>query len=421
MPTINMLSSADSVKGQGVGSAYLEQVSLVSEGLKDKYEVLINSKKKCDIQHFHTINPEYFIPVILDKKNSANVGYVHFLPETVEDSLDMPKTIKQLFYKYMIEFYESMDYLVTVNPYFIGELEKYGIPRSKVTYIPNYVSDDFFYPYDKIKKDSIREKWNIYKNAFVVLGVGQVQTRKGIFDFVECAKKFTDAVFVWAGGFSFGPMTDGYKELKELMENHPENVIFTGIVDRNEMNSIYNLADVMFLPSYSELFPMTILESMCVKIPILLRDLDIYNDILFDYYLKGNSVDEFLELLEKLKNDKDFYDEWSKNSDRGHKFYSRENVLKMWEDFYDRVYRETKDFKGKKKLKVKVKKKKRKLYKKLKFKKKDKKKNKKMEEWLKLKEKIMNEVEKQIDNFEKQSNDEDSLYMSFLQFFKKNK
>ena len=166
---------------------------------------------------------------------------------------------------------------------------------------------------------------------------------------------------------------------------------------------------------------MTILESMCVKIPILLRDLDIYNDILFDYYLKGNSVDEFLEILEKLKNDKDFYDEWSKNSDRGHKFYSRENVLKMWEDFYDRVYRETKDFKGKKKLKVKVKKKKRKLYKKLKFKKKDKKKNKKMEEWLKLKEKIMNEVEKQIDNFEKQSNDDDSLYMSFLQFFKKNK
>ena len=56
MPTINMLSSADSVKGQGVGSAYLEQVSLVSEGLKDKYEVLINSKKKCDIQHFHYIH-----------------------------------------------------------------------------------------------------------------------------------------------------------------------------------------------------------------------------------------------------------------------------------------------------------------------------------------------------------------------------
>ncbi|MGK0467679.1 MAG: 1,2-diacylglycerol-3-alpha-glucose alpha-1,2-galactosyltransferase, partial [Clostridium sp.] len=33
MPMINMLSSADKVKGQGVGSAYLEQVNLVRNGL----------------------------------------------------------------------------------------------------------------------------------------------------------------------------------------------------------------------------------------------------------------------------------------------------------------------------------------------------------------------------------------------------
>ena len=31
MRTINMLSSADKVKGQGVGSAYLEQVRLVED------------------------------------------------------------------------------------------------------------------------------------------------------------------------------------------------------------------------------------------------------------------------------------------------------------------------------------------------------------------------------------------------------
>ena len=32
---INMVSSADKVQGQGVGSAYEEQVALVKEGLKD--------------------------------------------------------------------------------------------------------------------------------------------------------------------------------------------------------------------------------------------------------------------------------------------------------------------------------------------------------------------------------------------------
>ena len=40
-----MLSSADKVDGQGVGSAYLEQVSLVKEGAKDLFDVKINDKK----------------------------------------------------------------------------------------------------------------------------------------------------------------------------------------------------------------------------------------------------------------------------------------------------------------------------------------------------------------------------------------
>ena len=41
--TINMMSSATSVKGQGVGSAYIEQVGLVSSELSDKFEVTITS------------------------------------------------------------------------------------------------------------------------------------------------------------------------------------------------------------------------------------------------------------------------------------------------------------------------------------------------------------------------------------------
>ena len=40
------------------------------------------------------------------------------------------------------------------------------------------------------------------------------------------------------------------------------------------------------LPSYEELFPMCILEAMCVNLPVLTRDLDIYNGILFDFYLR---------------------------------------------------------------------------------------------------------------------------------------
>ena len=81
-------------------------------------------------------------------------------------------------------------------------------------------------------------------------------------DFIEAAKKMPDCMFIWAGGFSFGRISDGYEEIKKMMKHLPSNVRFLGIVDREKMNEIYNMADVMFLPSYEELFPMTILESM---------------------------------------------------------------------------------------------------------------------------------------------------------------
>ena len=131
MITINMLSRADSVKGQGVLSAYQEQVKLVKEELADEFLCYENRNAFCDIMHYHTINPEFYAMRQLSRGRSVSVGYVHFLPETLDKSLKLPDHIRDIFYRYVIRFYKSMDYLVTVNPYFIGELEKYGISREK--------------------------------------------------------------------------------------------------------------------------------------------------------------------------------------------------------------------------------------------------------------------------------------------------
>ncbi len=124
MISINMLSSADKVKGQGVGSAYLEQVNLVKEGLKDEFDVKINSLERCDIMHYHTIDLDHYLTVPIYKTNSVTVGYVHFLPETMDNSLELPPIAKKSFYQYMMSFYKSMDYLVTVNPCFIKKFER---------------------------------------------------------------------------------------------------------------------------------------------------------------------------------------------------------------------------------------------------------------------------------------------------------
>ncbi len=347
MHTINMLSRADSVKGQGVGSAYLEQVALVKDDLSHKYKVSINSIHGKDITHYHSINPEFFLTIPFAKKRGVAVGYVHFIPETLEDSIHLPKCLKIPFYWYIMKFYKSMDLLVTVNPWFIDKLAEYGINPKKVTYIPNYVSDKKFYPIETGDIGALRKRYGLPEHKFTVLGVGQLQIRKGVLDFIEIAKQMPDIHFVWAGGFSFGPITDGYEEIKKIKENPPKNVTFLGIIDREKMNEVYNLCDLMFLPSYNELFPMTILESMNCNKPMLLRDLDLYENILFDFYLKGTSNEEFINTIRRLSTDEAYLDEAITMSKKGKAFYSREHVATMWDRFYQRALA-YKDWKRKK-------------------------------------------------------------------------
>lgn len=335
MIKIQMLSMADKVDGQGVGSAYLEQIGLVNES--KKLEIV---KKKPDIIHHHTINPNYYIKMKLSK--CPNVAYVHFLPHTLDESIKLPKPLFNIFKKYVISFYNNADYLVVVNPIFIEDLKKYNIAEEKIVYIPNYVSKDKFYKKSEEEKNKIREKYHIPTKKFVVVGAGQVQTRKGVKDFIECAKKLPNIEFVWCGGFSFGKITDGYDELKKIMDNPPANVKFLGIIPREEMNDIYNMADLFFLPSYNELFPMTILETANTEVPILLRNLDLYKVILFDNYFKGNNNGEFVNIIEELSKNPKMYQKGIQNSQNISNFYSKESVLKMWEDFYQKVYDKSK-------------------------------------------------------------------------------
>ena len=337
--TINMLSGAHKVKGQGVLSAYEEQVSLVQNNLNDQYSVTINKLKYADIMHYHTINLEYFLSLPFTNIKSSHIGYVHFLPETLETSIKLPKLLKKIFYKYVIEFYKSMDYLITVNPYFIDKLVEYGIPRDKVTYIPNYVSSKRFFKLEKTERNKIRKQYNIDENKFIVLCVGQLQIRKGIFDFIEVAKSLPDIEFVWAGGFAFKKISDGYDEIKVVVDNPPKNVKFLGIIPREEMNNIYNMSDIMFLASFEELFPMTILESANCRIPILLRDIDLYKGILDGYYVKGTNVDEFKNEILKLKDDEVYYNKASQKAGLCSKFYSEENVTKIWRSYYNKIYK----------------------------------------------------------------------------------
>lgn len=335
---ICMFSKADSVPGQGVGSAYTELVKMLEDKYSSEFEIAINDFSASTISHYHTVNPQFYFSTFQKKKRGIKIGYVHFLPETLDGSLKLYGLSKLVFSKYVLSFYRRMDLLVVVNPDFITELVKLGFDDSKIVYIPNFVDTENFYQIQE-KKDleQFKKSLGIPVEKFVVLGVGQIQKRKGFTDFYKLSLKNPEIQFIWAGGFSFGKLTEGYEEYQKIVSNPPENLLLPGIVERSELNKFYNIADIFLLPSYAELFPMSILEAFNCGTPVMLRDLDLYKNILDGLYIQAKDfveMDEKINAMTKCSEEKKIY---QNKAFEGATRYSKENVSKIWKDFYENV------------------------------------------------------------------------------------
>lgn len=336
MLKVDMFSSADKVAGQGVGSAYLELLNLLNKYLADVIQVDINNfHERANISHYHTIDPQFYLSTF-SKKRGRKIGYVHFLPETLEGSLKIPQPFRSIFYRYVISFYKRMDHIVVVNPSFISKLVKYGIAKEKITYIPNFVSQTEFYVQSDAQKHIFRQQLHIADDKFIVFGDGQVQERKGVDDFITLAKNNPEIEFIWAGGFSFGKMTDGYERFKKIMNNPPTNLHFPGIVKRSELVNYYNIADLFLLPSYDELFPMSVLEAFNCHTPVLLRDLDLYHAIISGYYAPAKNVNEMNRLILYLQNHPQALKQLQQASVKGATKYSEQNLARIWQQFYQK-------------------------------------------------------------------------------------
>lgn len=337
MIRINMFSQADSVKGQGVGSAYNELMSLLRRKMVDEYYVTVNKYGTSDLTHYHTINPTYYLNSFSPARG-RKIGYVHFLPDTLEGSIKLPGSAKKIFYNYVIDFYKRMDKIVVVNPIFIDKLAQYGIDPERVQYIPNFVSKTEFYPQNQVTKNAFRNKLGIPLDKFVVFGDGQVQERKGVDDFAKMALANPDVQFIWAGGFSFGKITDGYDHYKKLVDNPPKNLKFTGIVDRKDLVNYLNIADLFVLPSYDELFPMSVLEAFSCGTSVLLRNLDLYKAIIDGYYLKGDNFEEMNKQLQNAVKNPQILKQYKELSLKASDQYSEDNLARIWSDFYAQQY-----------------------------------------------------------------------------------
>lgn len=286
---------------EGVRTAFLNSVALLKE--REDIEVFVNSKQKCDVIYSHTYGPYYLYKAL--SYRGRRVITAHVIPDSAKGSLAFYKVLKPLINQYFKSVYNFADLVIAVSPMVKESLRELGV-KTRIEILPNPLPRERFYPSEKLREIG-RRRLGLSKSNKVILGVGQIQPRKGIETFVNVARKLPQYKFIWVGGQLLSYLTDRSFELRRLIKRAPENLRFAGIFPLQEMPSIYNAADIFLFPSYQENCSMVIIEAAACGLPLLLRDLREYASLYDHPYLKARTEEEFRELILKLAEDEGFY------------------------------------------------------------------------------------------------------------------
>jgi 1,2-diacylglycerol-3-alpha-glucose alpha-1,2-galactosyltransferase len=290
-------------KGMGVHTAFMDLVNLLRKN--NDVEVVVNNEGRGDVFHAHTYGFYYFYKGWRYK--GKRIHTIHTTPETLEGSIPFYKLVRPFANLYFKMVYNFADVCIVISPTVRKSLEKLNI-KSKLVYINNPILTASWNN-TVLKKESIRHDLEIGEKEFVVLGVGQLQKRKGVEDFIDMATKMPHLTFVWVGGRPFGNLTEGVNRINERIANAPKNIKFTGLIPLEDMSNYYACADAFVFPSYQENCPLAPIEAAAMGLPVIFRNLKEYETLYESKYLTAYDNEVFTAHLERLFSDKDYYNE----------------------------------------------------------------------------------------------------------------
>ncbi|MEG0239145.1 MAG: glycosyltransferase [Anaerorhabdus sp.] len=283
------------ISRSGIGRAMKHQMeALRREGI----DFTTDSKDDFDVLHINTIGPNSMNLINkCKKKNIPIVFHAHSTEEDFQNSFILSNQLSPLFKKHLINLYSKADAIITPTNYAKGLLKGYGISKP-IFSISNGI-DLKTYEYSESKVNAFKKAFNIPMNQKVVISVGLYFERKGILDFVEIAKELPEITFIW---FGYTPLLTIPRKIREVIKNHPENVLFPGYICGTIIEGAYLGADAFLFPSYEETEGIVVLEALASNQQIIIRDIPVFEDWMKDginCYKARNNL-EFVDLVRKV-------------------------------------------------------------------------------------------------------------------------
>lgn len=285
---------------KNLGGMGTQAPTLKRELEKRGHEVFIDGKgRDYDVMHYHTplVNPLLLHKV--RQEGTPLVIHARHIPELVLDSFKGARLVYRPYVRYSKWYYNTADVVICATPYVIKVLRGLGA-KSEIRLIPNSINRERFRPDPKAGK-GFRDKHGIKDDETVVLSVGLRIGRKGIFSFIDAARQLNSGKyrFVWVGKGEIG------LNVVEEEKDWPKNVQLIEFVPFEEMNGVYNGSDMFLFPTYAESYGNVLFEAAAVGLPIILRDIPIYEDWFKhgENCLKFRTDAEFAEAIGRISED----------------------------------------------------------------------------------------------------------------------
>ncbi len=280
--------------------------SLESDGVR----FCENSLRVCDVLHAHTFGPLALLLVLLHKvRHKTVVIHAHTTPQDMQNSYVAAGVLSRLLSYYLEIYYNLADVCVAPSTYTKELLQKTLHIKRRIEVLSNGINLSSL-DCSKQRAKNFKKRHDIPDKPLIV-SVGFVFIRKGIADFIEIARTLPEYHFVWVGRFLPSPLLP--RETKEVLSNAPENVLFTGRID--SVCDPLSAADVFVFPSYEENQGIVALEASACALPIVLRDLPVYEDFVHESNcIKFVTNHEFAAAVDILVKDKSAADTLGRNA-----------------------------------------------------------------------------------------------------------
>jgi len=264
--------SAFTVGDHGVHTAFVEQVRALRE-LGVDARVNRPSRRYAVVAH----TPGPFAAACLKNAGERAVAVAHVTPDTLRDSLRFEPRWRRLAREYLARFYALASMVVAVSTSVRDELEGLGVDPGAIWSIPNGIGGERFRaPASAASRRAVQEGGR--SGRPLVIGVGQVQPRKGIGAFAATAAALPDYDFAWVGGRPFGALTEAGDQLEAALRNPPANLRFVGRVSDDEVVAYYQAADAFLFPSRQENFGQVVIEAAAAGLPLVLSQLEVFSE-----------------------------------------------------------------------------------------------------------------------------------------------